>query len=342
MKIYKSLILLLCILLAACASPRHIPLYTQAIADAPDEPRLSVQYLGVGGHILRYSNTTLLTAPSLSNPHLLRLGPLMPIGTDKARVDRYLPDVSDAEMILVGHAHYDHLMDVPYIMEKHAPEAHVYGSLTMKHAIQPAVSEQRIHALNELMGTADTPGSWIYSRSGRIRIMPLRSAHAPHFMGITLMQGQYSAARQTLPWHAFGWKEGQTMAYLIDFLSADSRQPVFRIFYQDSASQAPAGLVPPLGDGKSIDIAILCAASFAQIKNYPESVMHNTQAGHFIIGHWEDFFANDLSKPQRFVRAIDQDEFMRRFRLALPHNSSWALPGLFSVQYFNHQGFIAQ
>jgi len=77
-------------------------------------------------------------------------------------------------------------------------------------------------------------------------------------------------------------------------------------------------VVPRLGDDKNIDIAILCAASFAQINNYPESVMLNTQTSHFIIGHWEDFFGNNPAGPQTFVRATDEDEFMRRFRLALP------------------------
>jgi hypothetical protein len=35
--------------------------------------------------------------------------------------------------------------------------------------------------------------------------MAIKSNHAPHFM----------EDMESLPWHAFGWKEGQTLAYVI-------------------------------------------------------------------------------------------------------------------------------
>lgn len=327
-------------LLTGCASTLHIPTYGNHPAAQPaPADELSIEYLGVGGHLMRYKDTVLLTAPSFTNPHFLRVGPLMPISTDKAQVDKYLPDVHDAEMILTGHAHYDHLMDVPYIMNRYATSADVYGSRTMANAISPAVAPERIHILNDLMGNASTPGKWVYSHSGNIRIMALESSHAPHFMGIKLMQGKYDKPREDLPWHAFAWKEGQTLAYLIDFLDED-KQPAYRIFYQDAASQEPKGLVPPLNDGKDIDIAILCPASFAQVDNYPESVMNSTKAHHFILGHWEDFFANDLRGRQQFVRATNQDDFMARFLPALPAGSTWTMPDLFSTQHFAKGGVL--
>ena len=338
----RLLTLLLAALATGCASTVTIPTYHNPATQQPTsavngQPQLTIQYLGVGGHLMRYGDATLLTAPSFTNPHFLRVGPLMPISTDKARVDAYLPDVSDAEMILVGHAHYDHLMDVPYIMNRHATQADVYGSQTMANSISSAVPAERIHVLNGLMGNATAPGQWVYSKSGKIRVMALESSHAPHFMGIKLMQGRYDEARENLPWHAFAWKEGQTLAYIIDFLD-EQQQPAYRLFYQDSASQEPKGLMPDMGDNKAVDIAILCPASFAQVDNYPESVMNNTHARHFILGHWEDFFANNPGGQQRFVRATSQDDFMQRFRAALPAGSSWVMPELFSIQRFNQGG----
>ncbi|MCD8524171.1 MAG: hypothetical protein LRY72_18210 [Saccharospirillaceae bacterium] len=333
----------LLILVSGCSSKLHIPAYNGEPAPLTEEsqPPLSIQYLGVGGHLIRYGNTTLLTAPSFTNPHFMRVGPFMPISTDKERVDQYLPDVSAAEMILVGHAHYDHLMDVPYIMNRYATQADVYGSRTMANTLMPAVAAERIHVMNDLMGNVNKPGEWVYSRSGRIRIMALESFHAPHFMGIKFMQGTYKEPRESLPWHAFGWKEGQTLAFLIDFLD-QNKQPAYRIFYQDSASQEPLGLVPELNDQKGIDVAILCPASFSQVDNYPESIVKNTQARHFILGHWEDFFANDLSGEQRFVRNTDQDEFIGRLKAVLPAGSDWTLPALFSIKYFAPEGASVQ
>lgn len=345
--------LLLCIhifALAACSSKLQLPLYensaTSPASKTPGNRKqssdyLSIQYLGVGGHLFSYKGTQIMTAPSFSNPHFMFAGPFFPMSADKEAIDTYMPEASKVEMILVGHAHYDHLLDVPYVMQKHTPNAHVYGSNTTAHTLAPAVSADRIHALNEKMGDINQPGEWVYSSSGKVRIMPIKADHAPHIMGLKFMTGGYDEDLEDLPWHGFGWKEGQTLAFIIDFLDTDD-SIAHRIFYQDAASQEPLGLVPDLGDNKSIDIAILCPAAFHQVNSYPESVVKNTQAQHFILGHWEDFFANDLSGQQRFVRLTDQDDFIERLEAAKPENSTWVLPALFSTQYFSANGELVE
>ncbi len=300
---------------------------------------LSIQYLGVGGHLFRFAGQAIMTAPSITNPHFMALGPFMPIKANHQLIDRFLPPVDDVESILVGHAHYDHLMDVPYIMQTKATNAHVYGSKTMMHTLAPSIKKARRHSLNETMAELDKPGSWHYNKSKNIRFMALKSTHAPHFMGINIMTGKYEEDLESLPWHAFGWKEGQPLAYLIDFLAEDN-QILHRVFYQDSASQEPLGLIPKLAkeDQKRVDIAIITPASFSQVDNYPEGIMHNSQAKHFILGHWEDFFANQEKEEQQFVRAINSKEFFERFNKALPSDSNWTMPQLYHTQYFAPQG----
>jgi metal-dependent hydrolase (beta-lactamase superfamily II) len=93
-------------------------------------------------------------------------------------------------MILVGHAHYDHLLDVPYIMKKYAKKAKLYVSKTMKYLVSSTVAPERIHILNEQASTAAslsaTPinkeeiGSWVYNPSGKIKMMAINSNHAPN------------------------------------------------------------------------------------------------------------------------------------------------------------------
>ncbi|MEX5669996.1 hypothetical protein ABFV57_34680, partial [Pseudomonas neuropathica] len=74
----------------------------------------------------------LLLAPSFSNPALLNHEgwPPLRVEPNKQRIDKYMPKADDVTMILVGHSHFDHLLDVPRVMEKHAPLAKVYGSHT--------------------------------------------------------------------------------------------------------------------------------------------------------------------------------------------------------------------
>jgi hypothetical protein len=322
------------IFLVGCSSQLVLPAYENVeYKESLPADTLSIQYLGVGGHILSYKGTQIMTAPSLSNPHFMFSGPFFPLSADEDEIDQYLPDVSNVEMLLVGHGHYDHMLDVPYVMQQHAKKAHIYGSNTVARMMKPAINADRIHAMNDVMSDLDKPGEWMYGISGKVRIMAIKSDHAPHIMGMKLIFGEVSEDLQSLPWHGFGWKEGQTLAYVIDFLEED-KSIAHRIFYQDAASQQPLGLVPELNDEKGVDVAILCPASFDQIDDYPEAIVRNTQAKEYILGHWEDFFANDLAGEQRFLRLTDQEEFVERLEAVLPEGSSWVLPSLFSTMNF--------
>lgn len=323
-----------------CASTVRIPEHdTPPKISSDNQKSLSIQYLGVGGQRLEYNGEVVLTGPMFTNPSFILSGPFIPLHSDHQKVDQYMPDSAQAEIMLIGHAHYDHLIDVAYIMEKHAPKAHLYGSLTTVNTVAGFVPAERMTAVNEFMGSREKIGNWFYSNSGKVRIMPLKSSHAPHFMGIKLMQGKYSKPLDTLPWHAFAWREGQTLAFIIDFLD-DHNLPAYRVFYQDSASEEKLGVAPDLGDGKGFDVAIICPASFEQIDHYPESIIANTQAKHYMLGHWEDFFGNNLHGEQHFVRNTNQDKFIRRLNAALPEYSHWTRPNLFQTYHFNSQGLI--
>jgi len=344
MKTFSTLLLVIMpVLISACSSStKNMKVYqedNQTLAQQMQTTELSIQYLGVGGHIFRFRDSAIMTAPSITNPSFWLLGPFMPISADTDLIDRYLPDVSDVESILVGHAHYDHLMDVPYVMQTKAPSSHAYGSATMVHSIAPAIEKNRLHPLNDSMAILDKPGQWHYNSKKTIRFMAIKSTHAPHFMGINIMTGTYNEDLEELPWHAFGWKEGQTLSYLIDFLGPQE-EILHRVYYQDAASQEPLGLLPKMiaKDQKRVDIAIITPASFSQVDNYPESIMQSTQANHFILGHWEDFFANQEQEQQDFVRAVDADEFFHRFQQGLSKDNSWTMPMLYQTQYFAPHG----
>jgi|GEM_PF-7127285 len=185
MKIYIVITLITLISLSghlkSAAERIHFP------AQAPSIDTIS----GSGRYLLRYRDTTLLTAPSRTNPHFLKAGPLAPISTDHQRGDEFLPDVSDAEMILVGHAYYNASDGCALHNEQACDEGTHLRFRDKENPIISVVNEDCILTLNGLIGKASTPGSWVYSLSGKIRIMPLQSAHTLHFIGIRLMQGQY-------------------------------------------------------------------------------------------------------------------------------------------------------
>lgn len=194
----------------------------QVEAEHPGVPRVDIRYLGVGGYLIKWGEDEIMMAPSFSNPDPLSL--LFNTRPNPKIIDRMIPDVSDVDMILVGHAHYDHLLDVPYVMNKYAKKAKVYGSKTMKHLIASQVPANRIEIIEDKAGTAQTPGQWIYNPSGRIRFMAIKSDHAPNasLHGViktawgndyewdwlfNVSEGSYDKDLDRMPLSAFEWKK---------------------------------------------------------------------------------------------------------------------------------------
>jgi hypothetical protein len=83
----------------------------------------------------------------------------------------------------------------------------------------------------------------IYLAGGTMRVMARCSGHAPQFLGVKLFGGKIDHDLTELPRNAYGWKEGQTLAFLIDVLRADGSS-MLRFHYQDTASTPPWASLP--------------------------------------------------------------------------------------------------
>lgn len=280
-----------------------------------------ITYLGVGGVLMRRGSDAIMTAPFYSNPSLKQVG-FWQIKSSRNLIDRFLPPVADVKAILVGHSHYDHLMDVPYIARVKAPQALIYGNNTMTHIL--AAPKAGI-ARARTVGLDGSMGAWVTIPGTRIRIMPLRSEHAPHFFGIKLYQGEVPEDLSELPKTAYGWLEGQTLAFLIDFLDQDGR-PEFRIHYQDSASNPPWGF-PPAQElaSKGVDLDVLCVASFQQVNKYPQGIIGWNKPARVLMAHWEDFFTPQ-TEPLAPVPQTDVPKFVDRVSRLLSFEPRWNLP----------------
>jgi L-ascorbate metabolism protein UlaG (beta-lactamase superfamily) len=318
-------------------------------SDPRSDEVLDLTYMGVGGFLIRWRGHTIVTAPFYSNPGLLQVGLGLPIEPNTTRIDTHLPPFDQVEAILVGHAHYDHLMDAVYVAETYAPHAVIYGNETMAHILASRDGlHGRVVALDKQAGDWWQPGRWQSVAGGAIRFMALRSEHAPHVLGIKLFGGSIDQDQERLPRTAYGWKEGQTFAFLIDFLDADGHVRL-RLHYQDAASNPPAGFVPPPDSGDSsglawpsdptgsspdaqtaaggqpVDVAILCVASFGQVDDYPEAIVRQLQPQTVVLGHWENFFRSpDL--PLEAVPLTDTKTFALRLTDALPVGARWYTP----------------
>lgn len=320
-------------------------LYGQSRAEADAQPgpdRVRVTFLGTHGFLLERGSQAVLTAPLYSNPPLDRVLKNEPLAVNEGLIDRLLPEswTRDVSAILVGHSHYDHLMDVPYIARTRAPRAAVYGSRTMAHLIASALPEGRVRPVSALVDyrmcpglrscqadNAGQAGEWILvagdaSSGPALRVRALCSEHSAQFAGVgPLWQGCLREDRRELPQRPSEWMLGDTLAWLVDFL--EDGRPVFRVYFQDSATSPTRGFLHPgLVAERGVDLALLCAGAFNQVEDNPAGILRNTQARYVLFGHWDDFF-RPQSGPFHALRGHDFGSLADRMR-GTPGASSYA------------------
>jgi hypothetical protein len=258
-------------------------------------------YLGTGGWLIEVGYHALMTAPHFTNPGWgsVLFGSVSP---DHGRIDRALDTLRTAhtEAILVGHAHYDHLLDVPRTLERHTPSAAVYGSATVRNLIARSVPDSTaiVTIRPEEVATIDTEGRWFESPSGRFRWMAIESSHSDHFWKIQLFKGEVDEPRDELPDDAGEWKVGETYAFLVEVLD-DRGDAALRIYYNDSGSTRPLGYPPEtlLEDDVPL-VAILTAPGYRWERDYPEEMIAHLSPDFLIAGHWEDFFREQDGDPR--------------------------------------------
>jgi hypothetical protein len=317
--------------IVSCTGPlaelRPIPVVetpTLSVCAAAEAERctgeVTFTYLGVGGFIIRAGDDAVMTAPSFTHPGIVWAAtPIFPhISSKHEIVDRELrrllgdsmeADLARVRSVLVGHSHYDHAMDVPYVMQRYVPQARLVGGMTTKRILvgDPWISAHRAQIDSIALIDAGTPwraGEWVPVPGGRMRVMALRSSHAPNFLGITIAPWRASKDYDELPETGWGWRMGDPYAYLIDVLEAG--RPVFRILYQDAASRPVDNLLPPLApdDQRPVDIAIICAGNYDHVESYPDVLVGAVHPRFLIVGHWEDFFRSP-DKPSTPIRFTD-------------------------------------
>ncbi len=336
-----SLLLFLLVLLAcarrppvgpsppAGGAPPAISLDERAPGLPPGPDSLALWYLGSQGWLVRWGEDALLTAPHFTNPSPWRVG-FRPLTTDREVADRWLAPhapLDDVAAILVGHGHYDHLMDVPYVAERWTPGARIYGSRTVERLLGPcAGTESRVEEVEGRAATWSTPGTWIDVPGARIRFLPLVSGHADHLAGVHFFGGVAPPDPARCPRMATDWLEGRTLAYLIDFLGPDG-EVRYRLHFMDAAAGLPLGFPPRLPPERAAptDVAILTAPGFDYVDGYPEGILGRLDPALALLAHWEDLFEPLSTNPDP-LPILKVDELLQRVDAVLPRGAVRIFP----------------
>ncbi len=310
----------------ACVRRVEADTFGSVLRDRSAADTIRFTYLGTGGWIIERGADMLMTGPLYTNPSFMRVG-LASIRSDTSVVDAHMGryDVSRTRAILVGHAHYDHLMDVPRVARRFATGARIVGSTTVRNTLGTwSGLMDRVDLVEEHAGDAQTVGRWMWYGPG-LRVMPLRSHHAPHFEGMTLYRGTVDAPLSGEPRLAREWKDGHTFAFLVDFLDHDGAI-AFRIYYQDAVTEPPSGFAPEaLMDEHPVDVAVFVPATFDQVAWHPEAFVENLRPRRVLLGHWEDFFV-PYDEERRSIRLSDIEHFEARLRRVF--DGEWWRPAI--------------
>lgn len=301
------------------------------LPDDPGDRDLRVVYLGTGGLYIerRYGAVWegVLTAPFFSHTSLLRLG-FGGVGSDPTQVDtlsRLVPPeaLRRVRVVLAGHAHHDHILDLPTVLTAWATAASAYGNASMANLLEAALPGNRCVAIapDQVRRTRDQPVTWLPQiRPGdpprRIRFTAIESSHAPNFRSCWLgplwrfdyVRGEVPDPRDALPLRPRGWKVGQTLAFAIDFMNeADTTRVEYRVYYQDTPHCVDVvhdGMsFPRPQDRRKVDLAIACSATANFVDGYVPSLVTSVRADDYILGHWEDFF-RPYTRDPRDLRAV--------------------------------------
>ena len=305
---------------------------------------VQVKYLGAGSVLIKRGDDSLLTAPFFSNPSMLRVA-FGEIRSLPEQIDRFVgptggKDLAGATAVLVGHAHYDHLMDVPYIKKKYLPLAKIYGSETTKNTLAGDSTLKADDVVSVEAGAwsvsvpeqPEKPVEWWPKDPRRLRFMALKSEHAPVFCGPQVLRGALPRTPAGAPAQCVGLARGQTLAYLIDFLGVDRKTVEFRIHYQDAASTAaarfPAAVQRTAGSAAGRRRHRLHAGIRPSRRAIRRKSSSDCTRAPCSSSTGRDFFAllPDDSRELRTVPTLNADRFLARLKSALPEGASFKMP----------------
>lgn len=304
---------------------------------------LKIRFLGVQGFLVEYGDQALLTSPLFTRPNGIQVTTGLPVTSDPALVAKNIPaaTLANVHAVISGHAHYDHLLDTPAVMQR-ATNATLFSNLSTRNILAAwapdrgaacagttaqtdTIARARVVAMDDPAKSkvdwtqcldkkpagAPTAGTWVDVPGANMRVLAVCSEHADQIGPIHYGEGDVTEEKCTPPKNMNDWKEGLTLGFLIDFVDPKSKKPVYRVYYEDAPAWQTKGQVPQsfLAE-KPIDLALACVGSYQNVPGAPANTLGTMKPRFSIAGHWEDFLrgADDIQPiPLLDVAAWDRD-----------------------------------
>lgn len=249
-----------------------------------------VRWLGTAGFEIRHGDHVVLFDPYLTRASLRRcvLSNLTP---DVATITR---TIGQADAIIVGHTHFDHVLDVPTIAR--LTRARVFGSrsaatLCRMDGVPPAQVCDVEHALR---------GGTYVEQVGPFELRFFPSAHSKLLFGKRVpMAGEIDDC-DAVPLRMGGYRCGAVFA-------VELRVAGRTIFHLGSA-ELVEGSLPP----REVDLLLFCVAGWQQTPRVIERAMSRLSPRAVLLSHWDDFF-RPLSEGTHALPGVQLPRVIERF-----------------------------
>lgn len=228
---------------------------------------LSLRYLGTAGFVLEGQGHTMVLDPYVSRPRLLQM--FRPLVPDTALIDEVIPHTDD---VLVGHAHFDHILDAPHLC--HRDGARLIGS--------PSVCQ--------VGRAAGLPETQLVVTSGREKIPsgPATIYGVPSLHGKIFGRIPLPGVIESPPSWPPKYKElrcGIVLNWHIEWAG-------IRVVHIDSADVIDEEL-----DGLQADVVCLCAVGRQSRPQLVSTVVGKLKPKIVVACHWDWFFSPYKKKP---------------------------------------------
>jgi L-ascorbate metabolism protein UlaG (beta-lactamase superfamily) len=256
----------------------------RSLFTAAPAPRFgfSLRYLGTAGFVLTAGGRTVVLDPYLTRAPLHSVLGGAPLVPDRATALRHVPRADD---VLVGHAHYDHVLDAPCICA--ATGARLIGSPAVCHVGRAAGLPER--QLLATTGHAPIP-------SGPLTVRGVPSRHGKVLLGRVLFPGDITAPP---PWpaRAHELRHGLVLNWHV---AGDG----FSVLHIDSADFIAESL-----RGLSADVLCLCAVGRKFRPNYVRDAIELVRPKLVVPCHW-DTMITDADAPLRMLPGVALAEML--------------------------------
>ncbi len=250
-------------------------------APAPATAALRLRFLGTACFEIRYQGHVLVLDPFVTRPGIWRTL-LTRLRSDEALLTRHLPEAHD---VLVGHAHYDHILDAPALCRRTG--ARLIGS-------PDVIRVGRAAGLAAGQLCATSGGEALAAGPFTVRGLPSR--HGRAVFGRVPLPGPIPA---DLAWPArfYHLRHGQVLNWYLEC-------PAGRVVHVDSAEWVAESLA-----GLEAEVLCLCAIGWTRRPEYVEGIVRHLKPRFVLPCHW-DAFTRPLAASPRVLPGCRLSEFV--------------------------------